>query len=439
MIRLLRVLTPWIILLILASAANAQNLIPLPEFTDHEIRETENPSARAAWREHLDLAALAVGLVLASYFALVKRSRRGLYLLAIASLIWLGFWRQGCVCPIGSIQNVVLALADPEYALPIGVVVLFALPLVFALFVGRTFCAGVCPLGALQELVAVRPIQVPVWLDQTLGLLAYVYLGAAVLFAAMGTAADPIFVICRYDPFVGFFRFGGSANMLLVGGCFLVVGLFVGRPYCRYLCPYGVLLGLLSKLSKWHVRIPPQECVQCRLCEDACPYGAIREPTVNQTAEERVRGRRRLARLIVLLPVLVGVGAWLGHGTGASLSRLDPVVRLADRILLEETGRAEGTSDASDAFRNTGRPIEELYREAFDKTRRFGVAGAWLGAWVGLVIGGKLIYLSVRRRREDYQPDRSNCVACGRCFWYCPNEQARLGLIKGLTPADTAP
>jgi ferredoxin len=36
----------------------------------------------------------------------------------------------------------------------------------------------------------------------------------------------------------------------------------------------------------------------------------------------------------------------------------------------------------------------------------------------------------IRRRRTDYQPDRSNCVACGRCFWYCPSEQARQGWIQ---------
>ena len=49
------------------------------------------------------------------------------------------------------------------------------------------------------------------------------------------------------------------------------------------------------------------------------------------------------------------------------------------------------------------------------------------GAWVGLVVGVKLIHLSIRRRRAEYEPDPANCVSCGRCFWYCPQEQARLG------------
>ena len=160
---------------------------------------------------------------------------------------------------------------------------IFALPIIFTLFFGRTFCAAVCPLGAVQELVALRPVSVPAWLDHALGLLAYVYLGAGVLFAATGTA----FVVCRYDPFVGFFRHSASANMLILGACFLVGGIFVGRPYCRYLCPYGAILGLVSRCRSGTCKIPPDECIQCRLCEDACPYGAIREPTVALPPAER--------------------------------------------------------------------------------------------------------------------------------------------------------
>ncbi|NQU21397.1 MAG: 4Fe-4S binding protein [Candidatus Nealsonbacteria bacterium] len=455
MIRLLRTMLPLMLLLIAADVATAQTVIPIPRFiTDYEILDVQLTQARDGRWEYLDLAAVFVGLVLASYFALVRRSRRGLFLLSIASIAWLGFWREGCVCPIGAIQNVALVMSDSSYAIPTVVVAMFVLPLVFTLFFGRTFCAAVCPLGAVQEVVAVRPVKVPAWLDQTLGLLAYVYLGLAVVMATTGES----FLICRYDPFVALFRLGGSFNMLVFGGCFLVVGVFVGRPYCRYLCPYGAILGLLSKVSKWHVKIPPEECIQCRLCEDACPYGAIREPTVDQTATRRRHGRRRLAALIVLLPVLVGVGVGVGGLLKVPLSRFDFTVRLAERMrfegrmeeevqrrvqstglsgskiwgeVLDEYGQEERTTDASADFRVSGQPIEELYRHAYDRTMHYGTLGRWLGGWVGLVIGVKLIYLAVRRRRRDYQPDRTGCVACGRCFWYCPGEHARQGWIAG--------
>jgi polyferredoxin len=415
---LLLLLLPLMLLTGPVAMATAGDLIPVPSFTDHEIPQTQNPAPRAPWREYLDVAGLTVGLGAASYLALVRRSRRGLLVLTIVSLAWLGFWRKGCICPIGAIQNVALAIFDSSYTVPLTAVAFFTLPLLFTLLFGRTFCAAVCPLGAVQELVAVRPIKVPLWLDHALGLLAYVYLGAAVSLAATDTA----FIICRYDPFVSLFRLSGDVHMLILGGCFLAVGLVVGRPYCRYLCPYGALLGLASRVAKWHVQIPPEECIQCRLCEDACPYNAIREPTVAQAAPQRRGGRRRLALLLVLLPLLVALGAGLGSRLGGPLARLHPTVHLAQRLHAEQTGHGQIASDASEAFHASGRTLESLYREANQLTGKLGLAGAWFGAWVGLVIGVKLIHLSIRRRRTDYQPDRTNCVSCGRCFSYCPSQ-----------------
>ena len=62
--------------------------------------------------------------------------------LSIFSLLYFGFWRKGCVCAIGSVQNVALALFDPGYAVPLGVAAFFVLPLAFALFAGRAFAPG---------------------------------------------------------------------------------------------------------------------------------------------------------------------------------------------------------------------------------------------------------------------------------------------------------
>jgi polyferredoxin len=416
---------------------------PPPDFSNHKLPPTLVPDVERSvilhkiadlppqFYDYLDIAFLAAALSLASYFAVFKRSRRGLFMLSIVSLLWLGFWRDGCICPIGAIQNIALATCTSSYTLPLTVAAFFVLPLIFTIFFGRTFCAAVCPLGAVQELATLKPIRVPPWLDHTLGLLAFIYLGAAVLFSVTGTA----FLICRYDPFVGFFRMNAGLNMLVLGGCFLLVGIFVGRPYCRYLCPYGAILGLISRVSQWHVRIPPEKCINCRLCEDTCPYGAIREPTVPQTPVNRHHARRRLGLLLLLLPILMFSGYQLGGLLKVPLSRVNQTVRLAEYVRIDELRKAtEATepagsayapfaANAVNAYRNTGRPLKELYQQAVDLRKWFATAGAWFGAYVGLVIGVKLIHLSLRRRRIDYQPDRSGCVSCGRCFWYCPEEQ----------------
>jgi NosR/NirI family transcriptional regulator, nitrous oxide reductase regulator len=413
--------------LAMCGAARGLERFPPPQFETNYVRPTPTaPSPHQHGQEYAAAAALIVALAVASWLIYRKRSRKAIFGLMLVSLLILGFIRNGCICPVGSIQNVTMTIFDSGYAIPIAVLVFFAAPLVFTLFFGRVFCGAVCPLGAIQDAVLIRPVKVPRWLESGLRLMAYVYLGAAVLFAATGC----MFIICRYEPFVGFFRMTSDLNGLAVGACLLVIGLFVGRPYCRFLCPYGVILRQLSRLSKWRVTITPDECIKCRLCEDSCPFGAIREPTEPWPQKQYKVAKARLAFLLVLLPVLVAAGAWGGYMLRDTLARVHPQVRTAERISLEQSGAVEGTDDISDAFRATGRDSQDLYREAAQIRESFTWGGALFGAFLGLVVGGKLLSLAVQRRRDDYEADRAGCFACGRCYSYCPKERQRLKKIS---------
>lgn len=398
------------------SAAPPPARFPQPEFESGHIPPlTVLPPARSAALEYLDVGVLVAALGLVSWLALKRRSRRGMVAVSLFAVAYFGFFRQGCVCPIGAIQNVTSVLADPAYVIPWTVAAFFLLPLVFAALFGRVFCAAVCPLGALQDLTVWKPLRVPAWLSEPLKLIPVLYLGLAVLLAATG--AD--YIICRFDPYIGLYRVGGPASMILAGGLLLALGLFVARPYCRFLCPYGVLLGWISRFAFRHATITPEGCVNCRLCEQACPYDCIRAPDAEGLPEPRPPALRRLAGALALIPVLALAGAGLGWGLHMPLARLHPEVRLAERVALEESGLAEPFTVESEAFRETGRPLTDLAAEAARLRRLFGAGSLLLGAFVGLVLGARLAGTARWSRRDCYDLDRAECVSCARCFDSC--------------------
>jgi NAD-dependent dihydropyrimidine dehydrogenase PreA subunit len=387
--------------------------------------------------DYVDLGVLAVALGVSAWLIYRKRSRRGLVGLSIFSLLYFGFWRNGCVCAIGSFQNVALALGDKGYALPIVVTGFFVLPLMVALFAGRAFCAGVCPHGALQDLVLVKPLKVPGWLEQGLSILPFIYLGAGVLFAATGAA----FLVCQYDPFVPVFRMSGRGLMVAAGVTLLVLGMFVGRPYCRFLCPFGALLKISSAVAKFRVRVTPNVCTQCRLCEASCPFGAMRLPEAQANNGNNLKpDRRRLVWALAALPVLIAVGVWAGSRFATPAARLHPDVSLAHQLIAQKDHPLP-TGALTPAQLEIRRALEnprEVLQQAIRKQDQFRIGGILFGGWVGLVIGAKLISLSVRRQRTDYEPDRGDCFACARCFQYCPNELVRRGVVPAaISPAET--
>ncbi len=265
-----------IIITLLAVNVFGEDRFPKPEFeTGHQQPLTTTPQPTSNIFDYLDIFLLIIGMGLASYFSLKRRSRTGLFILTILSVLYFGFYREGCVCSVGSVQNFALALGYSGYVLPVLVGIIFILPLLFSLFFARSFCSSICPLGAVQDLLVLKPLKIPSSISKVLSLLPYLYLGFAILFAFTNSG----FIICRYDPFINIFRLSASFNKIVYSGAFLALCVLVARPYCRYLCPYGVLLGWMSWLSPRQVTITPNECILCKLCEDSCPFDAIVIPS----------------------------------------------------------------------------------------------------------------------------------------------------------------
>lgn len=396
---------------------NGQGKFPQPEFeTEYKIPSPEYPNAQSDMGEYFDIFILIIALGLASYFAVKKRSRWGLFFLAVFSIIYFGFYRKGCICSVGSIQNMTLSFFHSSYIIPVSVILIFILPLIFALFFGRVFCSSVCPLGAIQEVVIYKPVKLPSGLKHALSMIPYLYLGLAVLYAATGSR----FIICEFDPFIPFYRLAGPYWILIIGAVFLITGIFIARPYCRFFCPYGVLLGWMSYFSRKHLRITPDECVQCKLCEDSCPIEAIDMPSPKQYRTNQTKQIRKFIILTSLIPVMMLLFGFLFSGLSPFLSKADPSVSLAEQVYNEEKGiKTEQTLD-SEAFRERGQSIEELYDQAESIQKKFHTGSWLLGIFFGLIAGIKLISIMIRKHRTDYTPNKVNCVSCGRCMEYCP-------------------
>ena len=401
---------------------------PKPEFESGYVQaETQIPAPRTDFMEYFDVFVLFLCLSLATWLVLKKRSRKGIFWLGIFSIIYFGFYREGCVCSVGSLQNIALALFNPGYKIPLTIIAFFVLPLLFSLFFGRVFCSGVCPLGAIQDLFVWKPLQMKTWIQKLLGIIPYIYFGLAILYAA--TSTD--FVVCRYDPFVGIYRLNADFTMFVLGGIFLLTSVFIARPYCRFLCPYGVLLNLTSRLSKNHMTITPAECIQCKLCENSCPFGAIEKPDAAKIKEAVKTTRNRFLRLAVLVPILIALGMFVVSQFHETLALVHPKVSLAKEVynlknnpeLIDET---YVESLEIEAYKSAGKYDEQMFIEANEIINDFYIGSLWLGGFIGLVFGLSLSNLAIFKYREDYEPNKGECFSCARCMDYCPVEKSLL-------------
>lgn len=208
------------------------------------------------------------------------------YALLCASLIYLGFVTGGCPSPIGSVQQIPVFFSSIVKGKALDWVVVFVTPIVFTIFFGRVYCGGVCPFGAVQEFIykAGRKLKLNTYVepgtDRILKNFRYISLAGLLILAIMtGTAW-----LCRFDPFASLFGFNWTAITFTASVIVLIASFIISRPFCRYICPYGILLALISKAALvFKMKKLVTWCKNCTVCEKSCPTGAIRKGSINES------------------------------------------------------------------------------------------------------------------------------------------------------------
>ena len=186
--------------------------------------------------------------------------------------------------PIASLMNLKLWIATGRipHIHPAGMFLLISF-LAISFAMRKAFCSWLCPVGTISEFLWKigrqtfrRNLALPRWLDLALRSLKYVLLGLF-LYAVVGMSVSGLkaFMEGPYGlisdvKMLNFFRFlsftGGVVLAALV-----VASVFIQNFWCRFLCPYGALLGMAAKFSPSRIRREPETCIDCAKCARVCP------------------------------------------------------------------------------------------------------------------------------------------------------------------------
>jgi polyferredoxin len=187
--------------------------------------------------------------------------------------------------PIGALMGwklfVISGIWDATH--PAAMVILGFAGLI-SLVLRKSFCGWFCPVGSLSEWlwklgrrIFGKNYRLPLWLDYPLRSAKYLLLGFFVwIIFNMSQQAIHIFLQNAYykvsDVKMLFFFTRMSALTAAVLLLLVVASLFIRNFWCRYLCPYGALMGLLALLSPTRIQRNAETCIECRRCSRECPY-----------------------------------------------------------------------------------------------------------------------------------------------------------------------
>ena len=185
------------------------------------------------------------------------------------------------LCPFGGVVTIYQYATTGTFVQKIheSAFVLMIIGFALAFLFGPVFCGWVCPLGTVQEWVGKLGRKffkrrynhfIPARLDNLLRYMRYLVL-AWVLYV---TAVSGQLIFASYDPYFALFNFWTTevaVGSLIILGLTLVLSIFVERPWCKYACPYGAVLGLTNLFRVFKIKRSESTCKADGACSIMCP------------------------------------------------------------------------------------------------------------------------------------------------------------------------
>ncbi|MGE5251805.1 MAG: 4Fe-4S binding protein [Bacteroidota bacterium] len=200
-------------------------------------------------------------------------SGRGINLLSSASL--------HAVCPFGGVETLYTFLTGGLLVKKIhdSSLVLAGIVALLAILFGPVFCGWVCPLGTVQEWMGKLGKK---WLRRRYNHLVPARLDGVLRYARYGVLIWVLYVTVKsgtlafeaYDPYFALFNFWSTEvawSALAILGLTLALSVLVERPWCKYACPYGAVLGLTNLFRVFSIRRAESTCKADGACSILCP------------------------------------------------------------------------------------------------------------------------------------------------------------------------
>ncbi|MDC7228483.1 MAG: 4Fe-4S binding protein [Spirochaetales bacterium] len=185
------------------------------------------------------------------------------------------------VCPFGGVVSIYQYATGGTFVKKTheSSFILMIIVAALAVFMGPVFCGWICPFGTVQEFfgkIGKKLFKkkfnrfIPYKFDRWLRFLRYIVL----VWVIYMTAVTGKIIFADYDPYFALFNFWTgevAISGLVILFISLLLSIFVERPFCKYACPYGAVLGISNFFRIFKIKRTESSCINCGACDKACP------------------------------------------------------------------------------------------------------------------------------------------------------------------------